>query len=131
MLCLRTRSVRHRRGRGRGRSTAARWRAEKWARRLVRDKIGFAPAMGHLLFAGAHSVRGDRQRALQALELALPLLDAADLGYLAACARYRRGQLLGGAAGRELVARSEGFFASQGVMSPERCLAMSAPGFPA
>jgi serine/threonine protein kinase len=109
--------------------TAALQAAEKCARRLVRDNIGFAPAMGHLLLAGAHSVRGDRQRALQALELALPLLDAADLGYLAACARYRRGQLLGGDAGRELVQRSERFFEAQGVVSPERCLAMSAPGF--
>jgi hypothetical protein len=74
-------------------------------------------------------VRGDKPRALEALELALPLLDAADLGYLAACARTRRGQLLGGAAGRELVERSERFFATQGVVNPERCLAMSAPGF--
>ena len=85
--------------------------------------------MGHLLFAGVHAVRGDTRRALPALAVAIPLLDAADLGYLAACARYRRGQLLGGAAGRELVTRSQEFFQAQGIVNAERCLAMSAPGF--
>jgi len=102
--------------------------AEGYARRLMGESVSFAPAMGHALRAGVHSVRGDPKRALDALEVATPMLDAADLGYLAACARHRRGQLLGGSAGRELLARSRAFFSAQAIVNPERCLEMSAPG---
>ncbi|HEX8796806.1 MAG TPA: protein kinase [Polyangiaceae bacterium] len=103
--------------------------ADDWARRLSRESVSFAPAMGQLLRAGLFAARGDRKRADSALELAIPALDAADLGYLAACARHRRGELLAGSAGAELVARSRAFFAAQGIVNPERCLQMSAPGF--
>ena len=57
------------------------------------------------------------------------MLDAADWGYLAACARHRQGELLGGSVGQELVAKSRAFFDAQDVKNVERCLAMSAPGF--
>jgi IS1 family transposase len=103
--------------------------AAHYARQLVKEKMPYAPPMGHLLRAGAHAVRGDHASALGALDAAIPLLDAADLGYLAACARYRRGELAGGVAGAGEVARSRAFFEAQGVMNIERCLAMSAPGF--
>ena len=109
--------------------TAALDAAEDWSRRLAREGVSFGPAMGHALRAGVHAARGDKKRALEALELAIPALDAADLGYLAACARHRRGELLGGSAGAELVARSRAFFKAQGIRNPERCLEMSAPGF--
>lgn len=109
--------------------TAALAAADDWARRLSKESVSFAPAMGHLLRAGASAVRADRKRAEGALELAIPALDAADLGYLAACARHRRGELLGGSTGAELVARSRSFFSAQGIVNPERCLQMSAPGF--
>jgi hypothetical protein len=55
----------------------------------------------------------------------------ADLGYLAACARYRRGQLVGGDTGQGEMEESRAFFVAQGVANVERCLAMSAPGFKA
>ncbi|HEX4447196.1 MAG TPA: AAA family ATPase [Polyangiaceae bacterium] len=103
--------------------------ADHFARRLVRDKVPYSPAMGHLVYAAASAARGDQGRALQSLDTAIPLLDAADLGYLAACARHRRGELAGGAFGKEQIDRSRAFFAHQGVVNVERCLAMSAPGF--
>jgi hypothetical protein len=103
--------------------------AEKYARDLSREKLAFGRAMGQLLRAGAHAVRGDRESALSELGAAIPMLDAADLGYFAACARHRRGELLGGSAGRALVAQSRAFFEGQQVKNIERCLAMSAPGF--
>jgi hypothetical protein len=103
--------------------------AEDWSHRLAREGVSFAPALGHTLRAGVHAARGDEKRALEALEFAIPALDAADLGYLAACARHRRGELLGGSAGAELVARARSFFKAQGIRNPERCLQMSAPGF--
>jgi serine/threonine protein kinase len=103
--------------------------AEKCARDLSREKLAFGRAMGHLLRAGVDGVRGDRAGALDELGAAIPKLEAADLGYMAACARYRRGELLGGSMGGDLVAQSRAFFETQGVKNIERCLAMSAPGF--
>ena len=103
--------------------------AEQIRPRLSREKLAFGRAMGHLLRAGARAVRGDQESALSELGAAIPMLDAAELGYLAACARHRRGELLGGSAGRELVVRSRSFFEGQDVKNIERCLAMSAPGF--
>jgi hypothetical protein len=104
--------------------------AEHFARSLVKDRVPYAPPMGHLVFAGAHAARGDRERALASLDEAIPQLDAADLGYLAACARYRHGELAGGAVGKQQMASSRAFFEAQGVTNIERALAMSAPGFP-
>jgi hypothetical protein len=102
---------------------------DQFVKQLLREKTAFGPAMGHLVSACARAARGDRGRALASLDVAIPLLDAADLGYLLECARHRRGELAGGSAGRELVARSRAFFSAQGITNVERCLAMSAPGF--
>ncbi len=101
----------------------------RWAKDLSKEKLRYAPALSALLLAGASATEGNPRGALLALDTAIPKLDDADLGYLAACARHRKGELLGGAAGRELVERSRVFFKAQGIVNSERCLAMSAPGF--
>ncbi|HEX3772692.1 MAG TPA: AAA family ATPase [Polyangiaceae bacterium] len=103
--------------------------AETYARRLLRENVPYAPPMGHLVLACTHAARGDRTRALETLERAIPLLAGADLGYLVACARHRRGELTGGAEGAAMVRQSRAFFEAQGVANVERCLAMSVPGF--
>jgi eukaryotic-like serine/threonine-protein kinase len=103
--------------------------ADHFGRTLIRERVPYAPPMGYLVHAGAHAVRGDVTRATKALDAAIPLLDSADLGYLAACARYRRGQLVGGDTGQGEMEESRAFFVAQGVANVERCLAMSAPGF--
>jgi hypothetical protein len=113
-------------GREKRRALAA---VDRWAKALGREKLRYAPALGALLRAGASAVRGDRADALEALDVAIPGLDRADLGYLAACARHRKGELAGGAYGRDLLDQSAAFFAAQGIVRPDRCLAMSAPGF--
>jgi hypothetical protein len=102
---------------------------DRWAKALGREKLRYAPALGALLRAGASAVRGDRADALEALDVAIPGLDRADLGYLAACARHRKGELAGGTYGRDLLDQSAAFFAAQGIVRHDRCLAMSAPGF--
>lgn len=103
--------------------------AQRWAKALAKEKLRYAPALGHLLRACAAAADHDRAAALDALGSAIPQLEEADLGYLAACARHRKGELVGGSAGRELLERSRAFFAAQGIVNTERCLAMSAPGF--
>ncbi|MGO9837540.1 MAG: serine/threonine-protein kinase PknK [Polyangiaceae bacterium] len=105
--------------------------ADHYARELGREKLLYGRAMGLLVRAGLHAVQDDHARALEALDQAIPMLEAADWGYLVACARHRQGELLGGTTGRELVASSRAFFDAQAVKNVERCLAMSAPGFPA
>jgi hypothetical protein len=102
---------------------------DTWARDLSREKLRYAPALGRLLEAGAASVRRQRTSALAALDAAIPDLDGADLGYLAACARHSKGSLVGGSAGAALVDRARAFFSSEDIVNPARCLAMSAPGF--
>lgn len=103
--------------------------ASKWGKELAKEKLRYGPAFGYLLRASVAAVRGDRDEALSELDRAVPSLDEADLGYLASCARYRKGELLGGSIGRELMERARSFFAAQGVVNVEKCLAMSAPGF--
>jgi serine/threonine protein kinase len=102
---------------------------DRWAKDLSHEKLRYAPALGDVLRAGAAAVRGDRTLALAALDSAIPGLDGADLGYLAACARHSKGQLVGGSTGKELLERTRAFFSAQGIVNAERCLAMSAPGF--
>jgi hypothetical protein len=101
--------------------------AKRWAKNLAHEKLHYAPALGMLLLAGLGAVRGDRALALDALDAAIPRLDIADLGYLAACARHRKGELLGEREGAGLRAEAAAFFDAQGVRRPERCLAMSSP----
>ncbi len=101
----------------------------RWANELAKERLRYAPALGALLLAGANATEGNARGALAALDTAIPKLDDADLGYLAACARHRKGELLGGAAGRELIERSRVFFEAQGIVNTDRCLAMSVPGF--
>jgi len=48
----------------------------------------------------------------------------------ATVARRQRGQLLGGAAGRELVQEADAWMTDQGIHNPVRWSAMYAPGFP-
>jgi len=103
--------------------------ADQCARELGREKLLYGRAMGLLVRAGICGVEGDRSGALDALGKAIPMLEVAHWGYLAACARHRQGELLGGTAGRDLVTRSRAFFGAQAVKNVERCLAMSAPGF--
>jgi hypothetical protein len=102
---------------------------QRWAKDLSKEKLRYAPALSALLLAGASATEGNARAALASLDVAIPKLDEADLGYLAACARHRKGELLGGAAGRELLERSRAFFKAQGIVNTDRCLAMSAPGF--
>ena len=48
----------------------------------------------------------------------------------AAVARRRLGALLGGDAGRDLVAQADSWMAGQGIVNPSRMTALFAPGFP-
>jgi serine/threonine protein kinase len=106
------------------------WRlAERCARDLIDDRPDYSAPMGHLVLGCLRAAQGQTEAALGALDLAISGLTRVDMGYLASCARARRGSLAGGEAGRELLRASTEQLVSQGIVNVERCLAMSAPGF--
>ncbi|HYP87142.1 MAG TPA: hypothetical protein VEQ59_03300, partial [Polyangiaceae bacterium] len=106
------------------------WRlADGCARALLVDRPDYAAPMGHHVLGCLAAQRGQPERALEHLDLAISGLSRVDMGYLAGCAKARRGALTGGEAGRELLEASRKLLVAQGIVSVERCLDMSAPGF--
>ncbi len=101
--------------------------AERLARGLLKEKPGYAIAMGHKVLGAVASIRGERARALDHMKQAIVGLERAGLRYIAACARYRRGQL-SGSAGKEDLSMANAYFDAQGVASREACVAASYPG---
>ena len=80
---------------------------------------------GHaaLIRAGIAAQVGDVQQAIARLDLAASGFDAADMRLHAACARRRKGELLG-PAGAPLVAEADAFMASQAIARPAQWSAM-------
>jgi hypothetical protein len=103
--------------------------AERCARELLADRPDYAAPMGHHVMGCALALKGQRARALAELDLAISGLTRVDMGYLASCAKARRGALAGGQTGRELVEASTEQLVKQGIVNVEACLDMSAPGF--
>jgi hypothetical protein len=103
--------------------------AERCAKDLLGDGPDYAAPMGHHVLGCLFSLRGQREQALASLDLAISGLTRVDMGYLASCARARRGALAGGETGRALVNASREQLVGQGIVNVERCLDMSAPGF--
>jgi hypothetical protein len=95
---------------------------------IVKEKTRWGSPLAFLLRAGAAATRGEHERALPLLESAEAGLSAADMALHAVVCRRRRGELLGGDAGRELVAAADAWMAGQGIRRPERMAAMLAPG---
>ncbi len=81
----------------------------------------------HLLDAARHFQQGDEERAALLLGRAEPHLESIPL--YAQAVRYRRGLLMGGARGEELVVQARGFFCHAGVVEPERFLELLVPGY--
>jgi len=113
-----------------GGDRAALWRlAERCARALLADHPDYAAPMGHHVWGCLMAQKGQPERAVELLDLAISGLGRVDMGYLAACAKARRGALAGGEAGRELLEAARQLLVEQGIVNVEHCLDMSAPGF--
>ncbi len=74
--------------------------------------------------------RGRRDAALAAVDVALAAFAEAALPLESAYARRRKGQLLGGNAGRALVAEAEGAMRALGVVNPAPWVRSQAAGYP-
>jgi hypothetical protein len=113
-----------------GGDTVALWQlAERCAKDLLADRPDYAAPMGHHVMGCLLAGKGQKEQAKEQLDRAISGLTRVDMGYLASCARARRGALVGGQAGRELLEASTAQLVKQGIVNVERCLEMSAPGF--
>ena len=100
-------------------------RIRKLCRRLDRD----LPMRAVPLIAGAGLavVRGDLDAAVTGYREAAAGFDALDMAQLASTARWRLGELIGGDAGRALIADARAALAAEGVVRPDRLVAAFAP----
>jgi eukaryotic-like serine/threonine-protein kinase len=110
----------------RRRSLLAQARAD--ARRLERERVGYADGLAALVRAGVASLSDGRSPALASLRRAAAALDAAAMPLHAAAARRSEGLLLGGDAGAERIRAADAAFAAENVRNPARMTAMWIPG---
>jgi hypothetical protein len=99
------------------------------ARSLRNEGVAYATFQGVLLEAGAANLRGDDRAAIRLLDRAIAGFDAGGQRPHAAAARWRSGQLLGGAEGARRLSDARRAFAEMGVVRPERMTRLLAPGF--
>jgi hypothetical protein len=87
--------------------------------------------MGATIEAGVCwlSPRADRAAGFAKLEHAVATAEAAGANLLAESGRRWLGEIVGGSRGEELLARSNGWMAEQGVRNPARLAHMILPGF--
>jgi hypothetical protein len=104
--------------------------AARDARRIERRRAVFAAPLALLIRAGIACLGGKKTEALALLSAAEDGFTAAEMKGCAAAARRRRGELLGGEKGRELVEAADAWMRGQGVKNPARFAALLAPGSP-
>ena len=83
-----------------------------------------------LIHAGMMTLHRQQARAVQGLRAAEQGFRAVDMHLYAAVARRRCGQILGGAAGADIIASADMAMSEQGVRNPSRMTRALAPGFP-
>jgi serine/threonine protein kinase len=99
--------------------------ADAAARRLIKEGARWAEALGLARQAAVTAARGDGREAIDQLRAAAAALAEAEMGQHAASARLRIAALEGGAALDRTAAWRE--IASQGVVRPDRWMAMLTP----
>jgi hypothetical protein len=98
------------------------------ARKLARKHSGWAHPISLLIRAGVASVKQQQDVARELLERAETGFRAAEMAHFVAACQYRRGTLVGGAAGQALVTAAQDWAASEGLANPRRVFEMLAPG---
>jgi hypothetical protein len=98
------------------------------ARRIAREHTPWSDPLAHLIQAGIAATQRNAQRSLALLEQAETQFAQCDMCLYHAVARRRRGQVMGGEAGRSLVAAADRWMSERLIKRPERMAAMLAPG---
>ena len=103
--------------------------ARRSARRLARERFGYATVWAQLLRAGVAALAGGEGAAVDLLGPAITVAEREGLLLCAAASRRRLGELVGGEAGARHVAEADRWMAGQSIRDPARMTAMMAPGF--
>jgi serine/threonine protein kinase/tetratricopeptide (TPR) repeat protein len=101
--------------------------ASRDERRLRGEGTGWSFPLADLLAGSLASRRGDATLAASLMASAAHRFDALGMKAFAAAARHRRGEILGGTEGGELVARARAYFEGEGVREVESMIDMHAP----
>ena len=96
-------------------------------RRLAREELPGALAAADMLAAGVARLHDDIGRAVQLLTQAESGFRAAEMALAAAASRYRRGELIGGAAGTRLLGEGESWMHSEKVKNAAAMARLVAP----
>ncbi|MDW8280691.1 MAG: hypothetical protein RMK29_03200 [Myxococcales bacterium] len=97
------------------------------AARIQGEGWSWSTALAEPMEAGIATLRGDRTPARRALLAAGARFLAAGMALHRAVARHRRGELIGGAVGRDLMVEAEAMV-GQGICRPAQVISMLAPG---
>jgi hypothetical protein len=90
------------------------------ARALIREKVGYCVAAGHILEAGVKMLRGDREGAVRLYRQSATSCAAAEMRLHVAGVHWELGRIVGGDEGAALVAGAEAAMRAQGIRSPAR-----------
>jgi hypothetical protein len=101
--------------------------ARRDASRIEREGTPWGDALARMVRAGANAAEGRTEPAASDFAVAEAGLVAADMGLHAAAARLRRGELIGGDEGRELVRSATTWMTTQGIRDPARMASAMAP----
>ena len=100
---------------------------ERWARKLERDGCSWAKPWASMLRAGVARVRGHTDAERAHWNAAIASSEACELGLHAQVTRWRLGELVSGDEGRQLIAAADAWMRGQGIVRPDRWVAMLAP----
>jgi eukaryotic-like serine/threonine-protein kinase len=101
--------------------------AERDARRLEREGMGWSKALSIPIRAGVAAARGDRSRAATLFAEPVQAIEAVDMNLYAAASRRRLGQILGGDEGRAQLKGADCWMNQQGIRNPARMADVFAP----
>jgi hypothetical protein len=102
--------------------------ARRMARGLEREVTPWIHTLAAMVHAIAANAAGDRVAAIAALRTAVARAEATDTHYAGVPARYRLGELLGDAEGREHLEQARETLSAQAVRNPARYVGMFLPG---
>ena len=101
-----------------------------FAYKLKKEGVHWGVNYGHLVKAGTLALAGQSKLAAAELERAEDGFSKAHMPVYRAVAMRRRGQLLGGDEGEELMSCADDELRTRGIVRPERLVAMLAVGVP-
>ncbi len=103
--------------------------AEKWAGKILKERVAWANPFATLVMAGVADRRGDRAKAIGMLKQAMEAFDLADIDLYEAVARRRLGQLMNDEIGQRHISEADEWMSKRQIVNPEAMTRMMAPGF--